>query len=116
MQEPTLDTTPPFFEDGEFSSMKVFSEKELVQYNWKGGAPAYVAFNGRVYDVPKSFTWKDGKHQALHRAGEDLTDTLKKASHDAKDSKFKFSKSSCSISPSQERIWKRFWRERLMSK
>lgn len=61
--------------------MKEFTEKELAQYNGKNGKPVYVAFEGKVYDVSASFLWKDGTHQVLHNAGEDLTNALEQAPH-----------------------------------
>ncbi|MEM4701271.1 MAG: cytochrome b5 domain-containing protein [Candidatus Bathyarchaeia archaeon] len=61
--------------------MREFTEKELAQYDGKNGKPAYMAYKGKVYDVSSSFLWKDGKHQALHMAGMDLTDALKQAPH-----------------------------------
>jgi len=63
--------------------MKKFTKKDLARYNGKNKAPAYVAYNGKVYDVSESFLWKNGKHQVFHKAGEDLTDALKKAPHGA---------------------------------
>ena len=61
--------------------MRRFSEKELAQYNGKGGAPAYIACNGKIYDVSSSFLWRGGNHQVLHNAGMDLTEDLKQAPH-----------------------------------
>ena len=63
--------------------MKKFSRKELAQYNGKNGAPAFIAYNGKVYDVSDSFVWRDGNHQVLHNAGVDLTDSLKEVPHSA---------------------------------
>ena len=63
--------------------MKSFTKEELARYNGKNGAPAYVAYKGKVYDVSSSFHWSDGKHHVLHNAGEDLTDSLEKAPHGA---------------------------------
>lgn len=63
--------------------MKKFNRNELTQYNGKDGAPAYIAYKGRVYDVSGSFLWRDGNHQVLHNAGEDLTDSLERAPHGA---------------------------------
>jgi predicted heme/steroid binding protein len=62
--------------------MKEFSKEELARYDGRNGLPAYVAYNGKVYDVTGSFLWKDGGHQVLHRAGADLTDALEQAPHD----------------------------------
>jgi predicted heme/steroid binding protein len=65
------------------NTMRMLNEKELAQYNGKNGAPAYIAYNGKVYDVSKSFLWRDGKHQVIHNAGIDLTDSLEEAPHGA---------------------------------
>jgi len=61
--------------------MKRFSKEELARYNGKNGAPAYIAYKGKVYDVSASFIWRNGRHQVLHNAGEDLTDSLEQAPH-----------------------------------
>jgi predicted heme/steroid binding protein len=63
--------------------MKKFNKKELARYNGKNGAPAFIAYNGKVYDVSASFLWQDGNHQVLHNAGVDLTDALEQAPHGA---------------------------------
>jgi predicted heme/steroid binding protein len=60
---------------------RVFTRKDLEQFNGKNGAPAYIAFNGEVYDVTKSFLWLGGRHQVLHSAGTDLTGQLREAPH-----------------------------------
>lgn len=61
--------------------MKRSSKEELARYNGKNGAPAYIAYKGKVYDVSASFIWRNGRHQVLHNAGEDLTDSLEQAPH-----------------------------------
>jgi predicted heme/steroid binding protein len=63
--------------------MRTFTKNELALYNGRNGAPAYVAFEGKVYDVSRSFLWREGKHQVIHHAGEDLTDSLDHAPHGA---------------------------------
>lgn len=63
--------------------MKRFSKEELARYNGKNGAPAYIAYKGKVYDASNSFQWKNGRHQVVHNAGEDLTDALEQAPHGA---------------------------------
>ncbi len=63
--------------------MRTFTKKELARYNGKDGAPAYVAFAGKVYDVTGSFLWRNGNHQVTHKAGDDLTDSLEQAPHGA---------------------------------
>ena len=61
--------------------MKELTEEELSRYDGKNGAPAYIAFKGKVYDVTGSFLWKDGNHQVLHDAGKDLSATMGQAPH-----------------------------------
>jgi len=61
--------------------MKEYSKEELARYDGKNGNPAYVVYKGKVYDVSASFLWRDGTHQVLHSAGEDLTDALEQAPH-----------------------------------
>ena len=58
-----------------------FTKKELCRYNGLAGAPAYIAYKGKVYDVSDSFLWQRGQHQATHQAGQDLTDSLDEAPH-----------------------------------
>jgi len=63
--------------------MRRFTKKELAQYNGKDGALAFIACEGKVYDVSRSFLWQDGRHQVLHIAGVDLTASLDQAPHGA---------------------------------
>lgn len=60
-----------------------YRKKELYRYNGQNGAPAFIAFEGKVYDVSQSFLWQHGRHQVLHAAGTDLTDALAQAPHGA---------------------------------
>jgi len=62
-------------------AMKLFTPAELAKFDGADGRAAYVAYRGIVYDVSKSFLWKAGKHQGLHRAGRDLTGQLDTAPH-----------------------------------
>ena len=63
-----------------YHDKKSFTKEELRKYDGSNGA-AYIAFEGRVYDVSVSFHWKKGVHQVMHRAGYDLTEALKRAPH-----------------------------------
>lgn len=63
--------------------MRRFTRRQLFAFNGKGGAPAYLACDGLVYDATQSFQWQDGEHQVVHRAGEDLTAGLAEAPHGA---------------------------------
>jgi len=60
--------------------MRIFTKEELKKYDGSNGV-AYVAYQGKVYDISQSFHWKRGVHQVTHHAGCDLTDALKKAPH-----------------------------------
>lgn len=61
--------------------MQQFSEKELREYNGQDGRPAYIAYEGNVYDVTSSKFWKNGSHFKKHFAGSDLTAELVNAPH-----------------------------------
>jgi len=61
--------------------LKKFTLDELKQYDGKDGRPAYIAFNGKVYDVTESFMWADGDHQGQHAAGKDFTSEIGMAPH-----------------------------------
>ena len=58
-----------------------FTREELRRYDGRDGRPADIAHAGKVYDVSESFLWQNGRHQALHAAGEDLTAALEGAPH-----------------------------------
>jgi predicted heme/steroid binding protein/uncharacterized membrane protein len=64
--------------------MKQYTRKELEKYNGKDGQPAYIAVEGKVYDVSESNRWNGGKHMNRHHAGKDLTEALANAPHDSK--------------------------------
>jgi CheY-like chemotaxis protein/predicted heme/steroid binding protein len=49
-----------------------FTKEELALCNGKDGAPAFIASQGRVYDVSQRFVWKDGRYQAMYATGQDL--------------------------------------------
>ncbi len=61
--------------------MQRFTREELAQYRGENGGPAYIAFEGKVYDVSHSFLWQRGRHQVRHRAGFDHSDGLGEAPH-----------------------------------
>ncbi len=60
--------------------MKEFTPHELATFNGKGGKPAYIAYQGKVYDVSGSSFWEDGLHFD-HRSGLDLTEEISSAPH-----------------------------------
>jgi hydroxylamine dehydrogenase len=55
----------------------------LHHFDGTSGKPAYVAYEGKIYDVSSSAKWKDGRHFGKHSAGTDLTGTLGGAPHGA---------------------------------
>ena len=65
------------------SEERTFTERELQQFDGTRGKPAYIAYDGVVYDVSASSLWSSGLHKDLHYAGSDLTRTLHKAPHTA---------------------------------
>lgn len=59
---------------------KTFTVSELAKFDGQGGNKAYVAVDGKVYDVTGIEAWKGGEHQG-NKAGQDLTEAIKKAPH-----------------------------------
>jgi predicted heme/steroid binding protein len=57
------------------------TRQELEANNGKGGKPAWMAYQGKVYDVSESSFWIDGEHMGMHNAGKDLTEDLEMAPH-----------------------------------
>lgn len=60
---------------------KSMSFNELALYNGKDGAPAYIGFKDKIYDVSNSKKWKNGEHMRKVHAGEDLTQMISQAPH-----------------------------------
>jgi predicted heme/steroid binding protein len=60
---------------------RVFTVDELAKFDGKDGRPAYIAFQGKVYDVSASDEWQDGLHYEEHPAGADFTDDMDFAPH-----------------------------------
>lgn len=52
---------------------RVFTLSELSYFDGSQGRPAYVAVNGKVYDVSNVGAWAGGTHFAGLRAGNDLS-------------------------------------------
>ena len=57
------------------------TKEELAKFDGRDGQPVYVAVSNTIYDLSESSYWKDGNHLDSHRAGQDLTEELKKAPH-----------------------------------
>jgi len=56
--------------------LPTFTLEELAKYNGKDDMPAYVGYEGKVYDVSKIKAWQNGIHQGKYEAGQDLTEIL----------------------------------------
>jgi predicted heme/steroid binding protein len=57
------------------------TKEELARFDGREGRKAYVAVNGKVFDVTASPYWQKGNHQNAHQAGADLSADLLKAPH-----------------------------------
>ncbi len=57
------------------------TQQELAENNGRNGKPAYIAYQGKVYDVTNSAFWMEGDHMGSHEAGKDLTSELPLAPH-----------------------------------
>ncbi len=73
----TQNTTP---KSSQQSNLKAFTRAELSKYDGQNGNKAYVAVDGKVYDVTNVGTWHNGQHQS-HKAGIDLTNVMKNSPH-----------------------------------
>jgi predicted heme/steroid binding protein/uncharacterized membrane protein len=62
--------------------LRKFTTEDLARFNGENGAPAYIAFEGRVFNVTGSKFWRGGMHMKRHPAGKDLTAEMSAAPHD----------------------------------
>lgn len=54
---------------------------KLAENDGKEGKPAFVGYDGKIYDVTESKLWKKGLHMNRHQAGQDLTESIGAAPH-----------------------------------
>lgn len=67
------------------TSLQVFHAEELAKYDGLNGNAAYVAVDGKVYDVTGIARWSNGSHAGgTVLAGKDQTEALKRSPHGAK--------------------------------
>ncbi|ARS36631.1 cytochrome b5 domain-containing protein [Pontibacter actiniarum] len=59
-----------------------YTLQQLALRNGQDREEIWVAYLGVIYDVRKSRLWRDGKHYE-HWAGQDLTEELQDAPHNA---------------------------------
>ncbi len=62
--------------------MQELTKEDLAANDGREGRPAYVAYNGVVYDVTESAMWSEGDHEGMHTAGTDLTEAQSDAPHE----------------------------------
>lgn len=67
--------------DNNGEELREFTLEELAQFNGKDGNAAYVAVNGKVYDVTEVPAWRGGSHQNTVVAGIDATEYISKSPH-----------------------------------
>jgi len=67
----------------EATDRRRFTQQELADFDGQDGRPAYVAYEGKVFDVTESKLWRKGKHVRVHFAGVDLTREMAAAPHEA---------------------------------
>jgi predicted heme/steroid binding protein/uncharacterized membrane protein len=61
--------------------MSEMTKDELHGYDGKEEKKAYVAYEGKVYDVTDSKLWRNGMHVKTHHAGHDLSRAMAAAPH-----------------------------------
>ena len=62
--------------------LRTYNPSQLALRNGQDKEEIWVAYKGKIYDVSKSKLWRNGKHYE-HWAGQDLTEELKDAPHNA---------------------------------
>lgn len=62
------------------SQQKEYTLEELKKYNGKNGSLAYVAVDGKIYDVTNNKKWKNGMHEGMS-AGQDISKAIQSSPH-----------------------------------
>jgi len=75
--EEPKEKTPPAAPQPE----KKLSPEELQTHDGQEDRPAYIAYQGKIYDVSGSKLWRKGQHMRKHQAGHDLTAEIAAAPH-----------------------------------
>ena len=67
--------------EGILSGERTITLEELARNDGRNGSRAYIAFEGKVYDVTDNELWAGGDHFGGHEAGKDLTGEIDAAPH-----------------------------------
>lgn len=62
--------------------LPVYTRQQLALRNGHDREEIWVAYRGIIYDVQKSRMWRNGRHYE-HWAGQDLTEEMASAPHNA---------------------------------
>ena len=71
-------------QDQKYTKKIYLTHKQLSEFDGQDGHPAYVAVSGVIYDLTQSRLWRGGIHAPSNgraRAGQDLTELIKKSPH-----------------------------------
>lgn len=63
-------------------NLQTYTCSQLALRNGQDKPEIWCAYKGLIYDVTNSKLWRNGKHYE-HWAGQDLTDELREAPHNA---------------------------------
>lgn len=74
-EEPVTPTDPTDQTENPVDELIELTLEELAYYDGTDGKPAYIAVQGKIYDVTDSSFWRNGGHNG-YQAGQDLTDAI----------------------------------------
>ena len=80
--DPTGTTVADATETPQQVELPTFTAEELAKYNGKDGNPAYVAVDGKVYDLSSVPQWNGGSHAGgTLSAGMDQSEAIMRSPH-----------------------------------
>jgi predicted heme/steroid binding protein len=69
------ETEDPNFNTDDDKDMIYLTLEQLAEFDGRDGRNAYIAVDGKIYDVTNSPRWPNGNHNG-YQAGQDLTDEI----------------------------------------
>lgn len=78
---PRIRTKPASADSADVDLSKGLTGAQLAIFDGNESRKAYVAVDGKIYDVSESRLWKDGSHMKRHKAGADMTSAMADAPH-----------------------------------